>query len=340
MVDKVRTLAFFPVTGSILGLGETGYHSFRSLDFLVRAAFKSLQELYYYSRGNQIRLWDIQFEKTAVLSNLSYHVSCVFRGIITIVPVLGGYIRNRREDNVKKGLELLEEGKQVFSEKKFDIAFSKFKESASYGNAEANFRLHFGLRKGFDQFNIKKSLPDAMKHIQTAAKKQFPLAYHQLGVIYQDGFEEIKPNDKLALSNYLKGAFLKSPVAQEALGEIYFKGWCGQKVNKDFALYWYEKGLSDSTNFQIKMRFGLCKLESEDKKIVRKGLSYLEETLKGLDNDTNKNTIITILIGMGNAFQKGIKRSVDKELANEFFKAAAPYSGQAAQLLLGLSTEK
>ncbi len=129
-----------------------------------------------------------------------------------------------------------EEAQTALKNKQYEKAIELFRQSAKYGNNEANFKLGIIYYKGN---GIKKDLSLAMKYFQRASAAGHLKAKYNTGVIYatknyekHDYKEAYKIFEELSIVNY--------PSAQNKLGLFLLHGL---GVDKDYkkAVKWFEE---------------------------------------------------------------------------------------------------
>lgn len=246
---EISTFRVMPITGSVIGLYETVTNGSVTLALIVKVAFLNLKELYLYARGLNVRLASVQLIETQALISLNDRVYRIFKGMITIVPIAGGLVRNRMENRDAKALSLYKEGEQLEvvgplkKERKerrslYKQADEIYTESAALGNHDALYKIgdatYRGILIGNDLEYKPKDEKEGLRCL-LAAKRNMISGY-KLSDIYADKKEEGK-----AFTYCKKSALQGYDKAQTRLGNIYEKGLFGQKIDLALAAFWYEQ---------------------------------------------------------------------------------------------------
>jgi hypothetical protein len=129
-----------------------------------------------------------------------------------------------------------QEAQNALSNKDYEKAIELFKQSAKYGNNEANFKLGVIYYKGN---GVKKDLNLAMKYFQRAAVSGHMKAKYNTGVIYASKKYK-KHNYKEAYTIFNELAVLNYASAQNKLGLFLLHGL---GIEKDYkkAVKWFEE---------------------------------------------------------------------------------------------------
>lgn len=123
----------------------------------------------------------------------------------------------------------------IFGCSTFNI--SKLKQRAENGDAQAQLDLGNAYRT---RSGVKKSLKNAFKWTELAAKSGLPEAQAQLGLAYANGHGVHQDFEK-AREWFLKSANQEYPESYCMLGDLYRLGM-GVPVNLPEAAKWYKKG--------------------------------------------------------------------------------------------------
>lgn len=130
----------------------------------------------------------------------------------------------------------IEEGAEAARRGDYAVAFLEFREAATQGNAEAQYRLAVLYVQGR---GVARSALDAEMWMRKAAEQNHPAAQTGLGYMYLLGLG-VARDDEMALHWYRKAADLGDGAAQYGLGVLYAQGR-GVDMDQAEALKWYRK---------------------------------------------------------------------------------------------------
>lgn len=267
---EITTYRVMPIVGSAIGIYETVTHGGKFIKALSKGVFLGIQES--YNKNLKLKVEQIQIEKAEVRKQLVERIYSIFLAIITIIPVLGGIIRNLLEMKDTEALKLYQEGMKLKNDKD---AYDKIYQAASLHCSDAqcetglrliegrgcNQDLEFGklfLRLSSHNFNTRakfllsrlheiggngfdKDPKVALKYCREAALSGYAEAQDHLGNIYYNGINGENKDEERAFFWYEKAALQGYADSQSTLGYIYYEGLMGQQQDYNKAVSWFEK---------------------------------------------------------------------------------------------------
>ncbi len=135
---------------------------------------------------------------------------------------------------------LYEQGKKLYDDKKYELAYKKLLPAAQKGHKKAQYRMGrcYDKGHGVEEDNLK-----AFQWYSKSAAQGFHKAQYQLGRCYKKG-KGVKKDKVKAFQYFSKAAKQGNAKAQFALGECYFEGK-GVAQDKAKAKALFLKAISD-----------------------------------------------------------------------------------------------
>lgn len=137
------------------------------------------------------------------------------------------------------------------------IVFEKCQKLAESGDKNAQYRLACYYEMGF---YVPKSIAQAMRWYNQAARQEHPAAWNKVGLYYEIGVLQPKNYEK-AFKSYLKGADGGDAEAQASLGRFYYYGM-GCSTSKLMAVYYLQRA-AEKGDIDAKYLLGKCYANGE-----------------------------------------------------------------------------
>ena len=136
---------------------------------------------------------------------------------------------------------LYEQGKKLYDDKKYELAYKKLLPSAQKGHKKAQYRVGRCYDKGR---GTAKNTALAFQWYSKSAAQDYAKAQYRVAKCYKDG-EGVLKDRKKAFEYFTKSANQDYAEAQYSLGKCYMKGK-GTQADQKKAVYWFKKAVSNA----------------------------------------------------------------------------------------------